>query len=129
MTTIHSDGFQFHSNPSPVGGGFTLIDGDGNIVERKTILKVGMTCNEAELLGVVRAVELIESEGTVFTDSKVIAHWVRRGRARSRPDLNEVIRKCKEQIEKKKVKIKFVPRNENLAGIYNERHRPVATQS
>ena len=73
------------------------------------------------MLGVIRAVELIDSEGIIYTDSQVIAHWVRRGQARSRPDLNEVICKCKEQIEKKRVKIKFVPRNDNLAGIYNER--------
>jgi len=129
MNEIHSDGFQFHANPSPVGGGFTLVDSDGDVIERKTVLKVGMTNNEAELLGVVRAVELIESEGIVFTDSKVIARCVHRGRARSRPDLNEVISKCKEQIKKKKVEIKFVPRKENLAGLYNENYRPVATQS
>jgi len=129
MNQIHSDGFQFHSNPSPVGGGFTLVDGGGDVVERKTILKVGMTNNEAELLGVVRAVELIESKGIVYTDSQVIARWVHRGRARGRPDLNEVIRKCKELVKKKKVEIKVVPRNENLAGIYNEKHRSVAIQS
>jgi len=128
MNHIQTDGFQFHANPSPVGGGFTLVDSYGDVIERKTILKVGMTNNEAELLGVVRAVEVVDSKGIVYTDSKVVARWVQRGRARGRPDLNEVICKCKELVKKKKVKIKFVPRNENLAGSYNERHRPVAPQ-
>ncbi len=45
--TLYTDGFLFESNPSPVGGGYTVVDRDGNLVEREQILKSDFTNNEA----------------------------------------------------------------------------------
>lgn len=121
MKTIHADGFMFHSNPSPTGGGYTLVNCDGTLLERQEILKPGITNNETELLAVLRAAELSRPGGTILTDSQVSRTWVRKGRAKGRPDLNPSIERCKDLVRAKKLVVRFIPREKNLAGLYNER--------
>lgn len=121
MNTIHADCFMFHPNPSPTGGGYTLLNGNGTLLERQEILKPGVTNNELELLAVLRAAELLRPGGTILTDSQVVRTWVRKGRAKSRPDLNPHIQRCNNLVRAKKLAVRFVPRAKNLAGLYNER--------
>lgn len=120
MKELHADGFCLIKNPSPFGGGFTVTDELGNVLTRQKIMKQNFTNNEAELLGVLKACELSEENGTVVTDSMNTIFWVRRGKAKARPDLNDVIAKTKKIAEDKKIKIEWRKRDENLAGIYNE---------
>ncbi|QDT59497.1 hypothetical protein SV7mr_20040 [Stieleria bergensis] len=122
--TLHADGFLFKRNPSPTGGGWTVVDAHGKLIERQAILKRGLTCNEAELTAVYRAAQLVDEGGTVFTDSKLVCDWIETGRSKKRSDLNKLIRACKGLIEKKSVSLRFRSRKQNLAGIYNDRNRP-----
>lgn len=110
MNTIHADCFMFHPNPSPTGGGYTLLNGNGTLLERQEILKPGVTNNELELLAVLRAAELLRPGGTILTDSQVVRTWVRKGRAKSRPDLNPHIQRCNNLVRAKKLAVRFVPR-------------------
>ena len=75
---IHTDGFLFRSNPSPIGGGYTVVDDDGTLIDRKAIKKEGLTSNEAELLAINRAVELVDAGGIVITDSMTVKKWIAR---------------------------------------------------
>ena len=124
MNEIFSDGFLYRSNPSAIGGGFTLVSGKGELMMRKRILRKGLTSNEAELLGIVRAVELSVPAGTVFSDSRIALGWVRKGRSAARPDLDKIIFECKGLVKRKRLILCFVPRGQNLAGLLNDRDRP-----
>lgn len=114
------DGFTIWKNPSPKGGGFTVVDQYNNLIIRKDIFKVGFTCNEAELLGCLFSAELASHGDTLVTDSKNTIAWVKSGNPKARPDLKEVASKAKELIKLKVIKLEWVPREENLAGVYNE---------
>ena len=71
----------------------------------------------------VAAVELADDDSTVVTDSKIALKWVSGGRCKARPDLSDVALECKRLVKEKRIKIRFRPREENLAGIYNEKNR------
>lgn len=126
---IFVDGFQFLRNPSPIGGGFTLVDSQGHLIDRKIFEKTGLTCNEAELLGIARAINVAPPGSVIATDSQVARRWVLRGNSRSRPDLRKVIRFARKMAKEKKMQVIYVPRGQNLAGIYNERNRPPMPES
>lgn len=121
MKILYADGFNIGSNPSKIGGGYTITDGHGNIVSQKRILKVGFTNNEGELLGVLEALELIDNFGEVYTDSTNTVAWVKKGKSKARPDLNQECAKAKYLLEKKNIKLIWLSRDENLAGIENEK--------
>ena len=120
---LYTDGFCLVKNPSPFGGGFTVTDYLGTVLSRQKILKNNFTNNEAELLGVLRGCELSENNGIVVTDSMNTIHWVKRGKSKARPDLNEIIAKTKKIAEEKEIFLKWEKRDYNLAGIYNENYR------
>jgi ribonuclease HI len=121
MKILYSDGFNIGGNPSKIGGGYTITDELGEVVAQSQILKVGFTNNEGELLGVLGALELIDNFGEVYTDSTNTIAWVKKGKAKARPDLNQECAKAKYLIEKKKIKLIWINREENLAGIENEK--------
>ncbi|OGE44777.1 hypothetical protein A3E67_03695 [Candidatus Daviesbacteria bacterium RIFCSPHIGHO2_12_FULL_38_25] len=119
---LHSDGFCLIKNPSPFGGGFTVTDNLGIVLSRERILKKDFTNNEAELLGVLKACGLSENNGIIITDSMNTIFWIRKGKSKARPDLNEKIKTAKDLIENKKLNLIWKKRDENLAGIYNENY-------
>lgn len=119
---IYTDGFTFGPNPSSKGGGFTLTDEYGNQILRRTINKEYFTCNEAELLGVLEALEIAEDKSIVFTDSWNTIYWVRRGACKARPDLNEYALKANTLLINKGINLNWVKREENYAGILNEQY-------
>jgi ribonuclease HI len=118
--TYYFDGFTLYGNPSPKGGGFTVTDVDGMLIKRQEVFKVGMTNNEAELLGCLFSAKLANHGDTLVTDSKNTIAWVRRGIPKARPDLTPEASEAKELIKLKNLTLEFVPREENLAGILNE---------
>lgn len=97
----HSDCFVYGPNPSPRGGGFTITDSKGNLIYQEEILKAGFTNNEGELLGVLRALELASHGDTVVTDSQCTAAWVRSGKPKARPDLEEFAAPAKLLVQMK----------------------------
>jgi ribonuclease HI len=120
--TWHVDGFTLGPNPSPHGGGFTVIGPAGQLVVSHTLYRP-MTCNEAELLAVAFAVWRASSQDVIYTDSQTAFYWIRSGVCKSRPDLTTVARKTKHWIQTKSLTVTLVPRERNLAGHYNEQHQ------
>jgi len=72
----YSDGYCIRSNPSPFGGGFTVTNSHGDVVEEGEVQKKGFTNNEAELLGAAKAIEIALEGDTVIIDSQCILYWI-----------------------------------------------------
>jgi ribonuclease HI len=116
MKILYADCFVIGSNPSNTGGGYIVCDENNNIIDKETILKRGFTNNEGELLGVLRASELIDSFGTIYTDSKNTIYWSRSGKSKARPDLNHIMARVKKNIQSKNIKLLWIGRDLNKAG-------------
>lgn len=116
----HSDGFMIGSNPSPKGGGVTVVGPDGPM--RRFIYKKGLTSNEAELRSVLFAAMLATSGSTIVTDSQNTCRWVASGRPKARPDLTVFAQNAKALIRGKGLTLQWRPRRENKAGQFNEKY-------
>lgn len=132
---IHTDGYTIGGNPSPQGGGYTLIaveDGDTKVLKQEEFDRP-ITNNEAEMLGLIAAIELAQKGDTVVTDSNISLIWLFRGYASARRDLDPIIAAAKKLANEKKAHIKnYQPlneaeiviewrgRDENEAGNFNE---------
>lgn len=121
MTKYYTDGYMIGGNPSKIGGGYTIVDENNNLIERKEIIQVNFTNNEAEILGILNAMKLAEYEDTVSTDSKCCLLWTNKGMSKSRPDLFPLIQECKTLLKEKNINLIWEGRDFNLAGIYNEK--------
>lgn len=129
---IYADGFVLGSNPSSKGGGYTLTDGKGKVLIRRTIDARDMkpvgdahpvfTNNDGELRGVVHALIIARHNDVVITDSKTAYAWVTKGKSKVRPDLNEICAIGRAHMLNKKVELRWAPRDRNLAGISNENY-------
>lgn len=119
----YTDGFTIFSNPSDFGGGYTIVDEKNNLKERCQFDKKGFTNNEGELLGVYNCLLFCKKGDVIITDSKCITFWCKSGKSKARPDLNEKIMMSKMLLFEKSVKLEWKPREENLAGHYNENNK------
>lgn len=113
------DGFTFQKNPSPIGGGFTVLDQAGNLIERCEVRRY-FTNNEGELLGIAYAVSKAEPGDEIRTDSQCAVAWVNNGRSKARPDLGELCAETRRVLENKGLELRWVRREDNLAGQFNE---------
>jgi ribonuclease HI len=110
-------------NPAP-GGGFTIVNQDDRLILRKHIRKAGWTNNDAELWAVAAAVHLAKTGDIIRSDSEVMVKWwVPRGMCKSRPDLNTLCKLAHDGIRDKRLTLTWIPRAQNLAGIYNDTHK------
>lgn len=123
---LYSDGFCKKSffksdvgNNGSGNGGYRVCDQEG-----KTLAFVELpgqvTSNEAELRGLVKAIELAGEKDTIIVDSTIAAGWISKGRSIARADLNMICFKAKLAVQKKKLRIEWLPREHNLAGQINE---------
>lgn len=103
------------------GGGFTVFL-QGKLIKSARVEKKGLTNNEAELLGIVYAAMDAKDNDTIITDSLCCIYWIRRGKAKARPDLNVFCSLVRSLKEKKALDIHWESRETNLAGIYNEKN-------
>lgn len=137
---IHTDGYLKSPNPSTQGGGYTVIaveyderEGKQTKVLKQEEFDRPMTNNEAEILGLIAAIELARKGDTVVTDSNISLIWLFRGYASARRDLDPIISAAKKLANEKKAHIKnyqllndaeivieWRPRDENEAGKFNE---------
>jgi ribonuclease HI len=114
------DGFLIGRNPSPQGGGFTVIDEDHRLIAHHTFYKPNFTNNEAELWAMAAGVFAAAQNDIIRSDSQCIVSWVAGGRCKSRPDLQTLCDTCYHVIHQKNLCIFWIEREQNLAGIYNE---------
>lgn len=119
--TYHADGFCLLQNPSPKGGGYTVVDENGKIIKHEVFSKKGWTNNEAELWGIYSAIKIAQNGDTVITDSQCCKLWAHNGKTKTRPDLNFMCREANELMRTKGIHLQWRPREENLAGHYNEK--------
>ena len=120
-TTYYSDGWLKGSNPSSIGGGYTVTNGYGKVVAEEEFKKEGFTSNEAELLGACKAIEIAEEGDMVIIDSQVVRCWIGKDvKSKARPDLYEIAKIARKQMLEKNINLIWRPREENLAGHYNE---------
>lgn len=118
-----TDGFTKLKNPSPVGGGYTILDENNTVLAVENIEKEGMTNNEAEILGIYHCLkEFCIMADTISTDSMNSISWIRSKKDKkiARQDLLEIILKCRILIKDKMTNLIWEGRERNLAGIYNE---------
>lgn len=116
------DGFTIRKNPSPTGGGYTIFNENNVLIKTENIKKVGMTNNEAELLGLFNCLKVSSAHDEISTDSMNTITWVRSKKDKkiARQDLLEIIRECRKMIQDKHINLLWESRDYNLAGIYNE---------
>lgn len=117
---IYSDGYTIGRNPSNIGGGFVVMNELKEVLNHTEILKVGMTNNEAELLGVLKAAELAGEYDTIITDSMNTLAWVLKRKCKARPDLKPQANEAYSYILQKNLDLIQQPRDTNLAGNYIE---------
>ena len=118
------DGFLAVGNPSPLGGGYTIVDEDNNLVHQEVIKRQGYTNNEAELDAVLWAMKHATTGDAVSTDSMTTLTWVRKGSSKARKDLHEKLQTAKSYLQMKKINLMWESREHNLAGIVNEVEEP-----
>lgn len=121
---IYSDGYCIGSNPSKVGGGYSIVDENNKLLETKEVFKEGFTNNEAELLGCVRAMELANIGDTIIVDSMNTIHWIngagKHKNKNKRQDLQSIKVKGFYLRKEKALNLIWEGRDSNLAGQYNE---------
>lgn len=117
----YADGYTINSNPSNTGGGYTVVDENNKLIEEKEFLIKGFTNNEAELRSALAAIAIASHNDTVIIDSMNTFYWIRSGNPKARPDLKELCSSAKRLARQKNISIIWKPREENLAGHYNER--------
>ena len=117
---LYTDGYTLIGNPSPKGGGFTVLDENNKVLIHEKIEKEGLTNNEAELRGLLWALKESKTGDKISTDSSVIISWLRRGKTKARKDLTELIQECVKLKNEKNIELIWEGRDSNLAGIYNE---------
>lgn len=121
--TYYIDGYTIWSNPSETGGGYTIFDSNNNLIKTVEVLKEGFTNNEAELIAVNECAKLCEIGDTIITDSTNTIKWVSKKpnlKKKKRRDLYSIKLETFELIANKNINLVWKPREENLAGIYNE---------
>lgn len=116
---LYCDGWCYTSNPSPKGGGFTICNQRGWVLQFGFVKKAKFTNNEAELLALKHALLLSDKDTAVSTDSMNTLNWIKAGFSNARPDLNSLISEVKALAKGRD--IIFQKREKNKAGWYNER--------
>ena len=120
----YTDGWMMGKNPSPYGGGFTVINEENLLIIREEIRIDGgvwFTNNEAEIRGILFALEYAEDGDSISTDSMCCLTWVNTGTSKARPDLSHLLSKCRKLKFSKFINLMWEGRDFNLAGVYNER--------
>jgi ribonuclease HI len=115
------DGFVLDRNPSPRGGGFTVVrEHDNQLIVNHFIMRVGFTNNDGELLAIAYAAHKAEPGDTIVTDAQCMTYWCKSGACGARPDLTPIAAKVKRWMKDKNLTLVWKRRNDNLAGLFNE---------
>jgi hypothetical protein len=118
--TYYVDGFVLDRNPSPRGGGFTVVNEHNKLIINHTIFKAGFTNNDGELLAIAYATYVAAPGDTIITDSQCAYYWSLKGETGPRRDLRHYARYVCRRLRTKSLQLQWHPRGVNLAGHYNE---------
>ncbi len=111
MTEIYVDGSGFNGTESKY---CIVAEGKEPII---TILKEKKTNNEMEYSALHAALrDYAKSGDVIYTDSQLLVGHLTKGWKQNYPRLKPLIGKCKKLLDEKKVKLIWVPREENKAG-------------
>lgn len=117
----YTDGWMKGSkNPSPYGGGYTIINEDGDLIRFIDIKQPNFTNNDAEIKGIIETLNLCEMFDEISTDSMCCLTWINSGRSKARPDLHDLLQKGNLLMKEKHINLMWEGRKYNLAGKYNE---------
>jgi len=93
---------------------YCIVFNDGRIIKRE--LEEERTNNEMEYMALLKALELCEEESIIYSDSRLVVEQVA-GRWKIRKEhLLRYALKARNLIREKRVELKWIPREENLAG-------------
>ena len=90
------------------------------VLKTEEFLRPNFTNNEADMLGLVAALEPAQEGDTIITDSNVCVWWMTNGKTNARRDLDNLCRKARELSLSKGIKVLWRPCNQSFAGQYNE---------
>lgn len=107
-------------NPSPYGGGWTVVDEDNNLIRFVNIEQENFTNNEAEIKGILEALRLCDLGDEISTDSMCCFLWVNKGKSKARPDFHNLLQEAHNLMKEKYINLMWEGRDFNKAGIYNE---------
>jgi ribonuclease HI len=117
----YSDGYLDGANGSATSGGYTVSDSFENITTGTIDRPGGLTNNEAELIACLEGLKLASNGDELVVDSTTIISWLNNFKKSSpRQDLLHLVEETRELLHKKKINLYWRPRDENLAGIYND---------
>lgn len=116
----YTDGYTLGQNPSDEGGGYSVVDENGELIAHEVIRQSHFTNNEAEIRGIEHVLKICAAGDQISTDSMNALTWIHAGKSKARADLNEVLKFCQKELVAKKVNLMWEGRDFNLAGHFNE---------
>ena len=119
MNVYFTDGYCSKNGKVNAVGGFTVFK-NGILLTSQKLEKRGVTSNECELEGLAHAIRDAGQNDEIVVDSQVCIFWIKSGRPKARMDLQPLCQELKQLVSEKKLDVYWLPREENLAGIYNE---------
>ena len=119
---FYSDGFLLGQNSKTERGGFSVFK-NGQLLfttEIKSLTYPVLTNNEVELAGLCYAIDVAEHGDEIVVDSMIAITWLRKKTPKARPDLTYLCEPYMDMLNHKQLNVYWRPRDENLAGHYNE---------
>lgn len=115
----YTDGFHNHDEY-----GYCVVDVNNNLIKTESFVKDNWgdgTSNIAEYLGVINAMFLAERGDTIVTDSLLVVNQVNGKWKVKKEHLVEYCLKAKYYLLNKKLRLVWIRRDKNLAGILNDK--------
>ena len=111
---------KYYTDGHTIGtGGYTIMDSEGVLITTEKAKVIDG--HEAEILGILAALEICEKGDCVSTDSMAALSSLNVGRASTKPHLNDCLQKGYEMMYEKGINLMWERREFNLAGQFNER--------
>ena len=107
-----------------------ITDKEGKVLLDKpitsgTIEDMPVTNNSGEFEAIIAAIKLTSRNGIIYSDSQLAVNMLTswyggKGMKKWKPHLREYVEIAREKLIKKKIKVYWIPREENLAGQFIE---------
>lgn len=104
--------------------GFSIVDSEKNILVRKEYPvknSVTDTCNTAEYLGVINALNIATNGDIVYSDSELVVQQINGNWKVNFYHLKVLCGAARLLLRDKKITLKWIGRDNNLAGLFNDK--------